>query len=718
MRLEKIILKNFITYKHLEYEFQNKPLLIQGRNKTDEGQESNGSGKSGIQSGIEFCITASNSRDVRDAELITRGADKASAQLIACCDIRKERIHIDWTINKKGANQLILTKQRYGEAWEEVSFSNVNDGKKYVLSWFAISRDDLFNYYIINKTRFKSFFKSSNREKVELIERFSDASIVEGIDQIDNTELQDKYNKVSAEISKLDGKVELTNANIVRENSRDFEKEVEEAKEGLVINIRDIEEDIQYLLDKNLEIKKVKIDDNKKALHREELKIQNQKSTIKVIEKEIQEKQDIVDEVRKELSKAQKIADEFKGIDKSSEIKEINKEILSSKEFSEKKEREEKEFNESKTKILTLLQNIDIKLGGKITCPSCKHEFILDGDIDELKSKEQSATLLLHKVEEKIAAIKAGNQILKESIEHFQSQINEMKQEESESLIGKNDLLKAVGSISVKVRDAETSVSRLERELRSEERELEVIQNKINLHNRIEITLKQEIEDNLNRIKNHEVHIESIKHQIKGLKPQNNKDVIKRLKEELSGLEEEKKELLKDLSIIGDEIYKRNQWANNFKQFRLHLANQSLEVIEYHCNRYLVGMKSDMRIRLDGYRELANGSIKDEITTKIIRGEECSFTSFSGGEQGRLLFASILANRHMINSVHPYGGLDFLSIDEVFEGVDAAGLKALVQSAKELQIAVMIITHVTDEQVNDDILMIEKVNGVSNIVSA
>ena len=51
MRLEKLILKNFLTYQSLEYDFVNKPLLIQGKNLTDEGQESNGSGKSGIQSG-------------------------------------------------------------------------------------------------------------------------------------------------------------------------------------------------------------------------------------------------------------------------------------------------------------------------------------------------------------------------------------------------------------------------------------------------------------------------------------------------------------------------------------------------------------------------------------------------------------------------------------------------------------------------------------------
>jgi DNA repair exonuclease SbcCD ATPase subunit len=126
-------------------------------------------------------------------------------------------------------------------------------------------------------------------------------------------------------------------------------------------------------------------------------------------------------------------------------------------------------------------------------------------------------------------------------------------------------------------------------------------------------------------------------------------------------------------------------------------------------------MGLDLTVKMDGYKTLANGTIKDEISIKVIRDVERTFSSFSGGEQGRLLFASILANRHMINKTHPYGGLDFLSIDEIFEGVDGVGLKSLIESAKVLDIAVMVITHVTDEEASSDVLTIVKENGISTI---
>jgi DNA repair exonuclease SbcCD ATPase subunit len=153
----------------------------------------------------------------------------------------------------------------------------------------------------------------------------------------------------------------------------------------------------------------------------------------------------------------------------------------------------------------------------------------------------------------------------------------------------------------------------------------------------------------------------------------------------------------------------------NFKQFRMFLANKSLGVIEYHCNRYLQEMGVDLIVKVEGFKVLADGQIREEITFKIIRNVvERNYKSFSGGERGRLLLSSILANRHLINETHPYGGLDFLSIDEVFEGVDSEGLMTMLESLKLLQIPVLLITHVTVEE-NDNVLTIVKENGTSRI---
>ena len=145
MKLVKLKLENFLTYEELEYNFEDKALLVQGINLTDKNQKSNGSGKSAIQTGIEFALTASNSRGVNDVELVTYGFDKSKVQLFIECESRKETLEIEWTIKTKGSNLLSLKINE-----NELSFSNVNDGKKQILNWLGISKEDLFNYLTLS----------------------------------------------------------------------------------------------------------------------------------------------------------------------------------------------------------------------------------------------------------------------------------------------------------------------------------------------------------------------------------------------------------------------------------------------------------------------------------------------------------------------------------------------------------------------------------------
>ena len=106
----------------------------------------------------------------------------------------------------------------------------MNDGKKQILDWLGISKEDLFNYYIINSTRFKSFFGSSNREKVDLINRFSDSSIIDGLEKIDNSKLEEEKENVEISINKIKGGVDTIKEQIEDAKNFDFTKELEDTK--------------------------------------------------------------------------------------------------------------------------------------------------------------------------------------------------------------------------------------------------------------------------------------------------------------------------------------------------------------------------------------------------------------------------------------------------------------------------------------------------------
>ena len=674
MKLDKIILENFLTYKDLEYNFSSNPLLVQGRNLTEEDQESNGSGKSGIFSGIEFCIAGSNSRDVRDKELVMFGEKEARTQLFASCDVRKESIHIDWTIKVKGSNVLTLNIIKEG-ASRNVSFSNVNDGKRFILNWFDIEKEDLFNYYIINKSRFKSFFKASNKEKVELINRFSDASIIDGLDKIDTSDLKQEHISIKANINKVEGMIEVISGQILEEKNKDVEAEIQNKKEVLAEDIAEALEDKDNVLKEIKEIKTKESSDLEELIKLE--------SDLKALEINV--------------DAAKLLVDEFVETDFKESLEQANSDRDVQYDLLDNEVDQIDDMDLKSLKVNKLIKDLEVELSGAITCPSCSTEFTLDckhGSLDDVKSKMYKAKEISKTISLKVTSHEDKITSIKDTIKGVELKLSSISKDKQIESKQKQVLINSLNSATNEVQILNKNILRL-----------------TSLTNKHKI----DIADCKVDIKKFDLLVQGFKAELKNIDTSITKSNLRPLEERLVSLRANLDKLELEYNDKGDEIYRMNQWINNFKQFRMHLANQSLEAIEFQMNRYLVGMQSDLKVKLEGFKMLANGTFKEEITAKIIRNVERTFSSFSGGEQGRLLFAAILANRYMINSTHKYGGLDFLSIDEVFEGVDSLGLKKLVKSAKQLEIAVMIITHVTDEEVNDDILLIEKVNGISNI---
>jgi exonuclease SbcC len=709
MKLQKIILENFLTYEELEYSFQDKALLVQGVNLTDKNQKSNGSGKSAIQTGIEFALTSSNSRGVNDKELITYGFDSSRVQLYVRCDVRKETLHIDWTIKSKGSNKLSLSLND-----KAISFSNVNDGKKQILDWLGISKEDLFNYFIINSTRFKSFFGSSNREKVDLINRFSDSSIIDGLEKIDNSQLQEDADSIEMNISKADGKVELLEEQIENEKNKDFTKELETQREGLKDELKRIDVKISNREDSieelEVEIKEIKLSIKDKEKEVKELNESNS------IELELKSQEDKVSILKGEYENLSKIVEDFKLTDYSSEIEIHEGDIDSLEDKLEKNQNSIEGIEKNISKVDVFLKGVDVKLGGSIECPKCSHDFILDGDREVLLSKKEQGDELLKKYNKELIVLNKVEEDLNSNIKSIDELIVDIEDKKSKEKL-------ALETKEANMRGAWSTLS-------DEEGNLSTIKAKLLTASNISADVKESIKDLkfeikeielekkglYSKIKDLEESKDCIKDDIKNLKVSSNKETISKLKKEIGEVLKSRNGLVSNLAKVNDSIYERNKWANNFKQFRLHLANKSLETMQYRTNEFLKELGNDILVRLDGYKIKANGTIKEEISAVIIRDGERTFSSLSGGEQVRVLFSSILANRHLINQTHPYGGLDFLSVDEVFDKIDSLGMKYLIRSAKKLETCIMVISHVSDEDLSgEEILTIVKENGVSTI---
>ena len=661
MKLLLLNCKNFGTFKGLQYQFEDKAILIQGENLSEDSQESNGSGKSFIQAAIEYALFKTTSRKVNDTELINYDEDEAKVSLLIECPIRKEVLTIDRTIKRKGSSVLNLTIND-----EPVSYATVNDGNKFIIEWIGISAEDLQNYFIINKERFRSIFSSSNREKVDIINRFSKASVISGIDKLVQQDIAEEESTLSLILKRetsLQSKIDTLREQMDFELSRDFEKE----KEVEIYN-------------KEREINKYKnsIVENGTLIH---------KITIENVGELKSKQNDLIRKIE-ETSLALKQYGEYDDstLSKLENKKiEINEQIL----FNSS---ERVKIRVSLNEVESTISDIEKVVKGSVQCPKCNHKFSI-GDptlnIDEEVEALNDAIVLSEKIQNKIT-----------SIEDIVSDL-ELKVKDTNKEIGaiESDRKAFYG----KVAQLNSLLNSLSTENRNIDSQLQNCQTRID-------SLNREISSYENKINNLREDVESIKHR------KNDTSRLENIKSEIANCTRELKVVEKETKEKQEEIFNISQWIINFKKFNVHLANISLMSIQSNCNKFLKDIKSDIQVRWEGYKVLANKSLKEEITPYIIRDNIVrDFWSFSGGERARMEYAMIFTLQKMINSTNKWGGLSFTSMDEIMESIDAEGLVDLMKSLDNLKKTILVTTHVVNRSISNNIIVVKKINKVSSI---
>lgn len=658
----KLKLTNFLSFKELEYDFINGPVLLVGENRTDDGQESNGSGKTAIQSAIEKCWLDYVSREkVRDADLIRRGADMSTIESWIHCPIRKQTLYIKRTLTKKG-NKLELSLND-----QPVSFATVNDGNDYIIDWIGISKEDLSNYYIVNRRRFISFFSSSNTQKLQLLGRFSNTNFLDKIDVDIKLKIQ-SYSDRLVDLKNIraacDGRIDL-----LTQQLSDCTQEKFLADQARRIQEREIEIEEQeahniFLARSTTECDK-KIDGTRKLL---------------------EEKKDELYYITKSLNKEQEKCGSL-----DDRISTLEKELNDVQSKEKEKRAAYEDAVDTKNEIVQALADIENRLAGLITCPKCGHRFSLAEDINVETEEERQ-----------VAIRKLGDDIqitLKELFgawELFQQEIKKKRSELQEERDKNDEILRRTASIKRKIIEVGNNIRIYTESIENEEKRK-----------------KQIFED----IRKGEENIERIKNLIKTMKEEKFEDSweLKNLNEKLKEEGKYRDINVKEIEEKEEELRIAQEWLIQYKEFRMYLANISIKEIQARCNEVLKEMDSDLLVSIDGFKKKADGTLKDEITPTIIRAEALPFGLFSGGERGRLEYAMMLALQGMINKSNPHGGLSFLFTDEIAEGIDALGLKLLIKSLDKFNFPILITTHVVNQAVGSKTLKVIKENNVSRI---
>lgn len=690
---EEISAQNLLSFVDVSYKInKNKAILISGVNKDDDGQKSNGVGKSSLLEILSLLIVGDNMRGVLMKEIIRNGSSTCVVEGKLRNSITKEFLEIRREFDIKKASTLDV---KINGVQPKIVLSNngngvdVKEGNKYILSLLGMTREDFYNYYVISKHSFVNFFSSSDTKKKEIIAKFSNANILSTVDDKINSDIQTystKLNTVTHELTALNAKLEVYNEQSDIETEDEFEvkrkERIKKINDSIFLTELDqsgLEGEIVGLNDR---LKKEKEKLNAISFNHVDNKIHNHKSEIVLIESQIKS----IDNKKEKLFE-EKYKPTLSNI--SNQIESLKKQIV--------------DLTEEKTEFISVKIKLEVRINGAIECPKCNHVFDPNSKNADIEKSKQSLKEAIESIEDINTEIKECEEKIKSLEAKYKSTNKEYEHEIDSFFSEQNELRKMITHHSNKVDELEKIKSNLKQSKRD-------IENDINDINANIDGKKALIENKQKLIEGHKAAL---------LAEQESKfvdkkiDLDKKIDDINIQINDKEAEKLK----IENDISSSQEWLLIFKSFKNHLANKSIQAIEGFANLYLSRMNSNLSIKLDGFRELSNKKIKEEITCEVLRNgvNEGSYGKFSAGEKGRIDIAVTAALQNLLNLNNHSGGLNILAIDEVLDSVDSLGLELIIKALQNIGITILIVTQNQVENVSEYTLTIEKVNGESYI---
>lgn len=667
MKLTKLKLKNFLSFESLEHTFRDSPVLIQGRNLTEiDSKETNGAGKSTMEAAIAYALMASPMRkQVLDRDLIRWGEQEAEITLEIHCPVRKQTLTIYRKLSVKGSAKLELYLTPDGGQQTAVSFSTVNDGNRYILDWIGISAEDLKSFYILNKENYRSFLSSSNTDKLALINRFIKA---DGLDNADDIIKKRKEPLVAAQrkaeqsLYSIQGEIQALERELEAERERNTEQEKQSRIEA-----------VNQQIDETLR----QYDDRMALKYQHE----EQYKAARVLYKQVQ----------KQVEQAQQAWDGRTVVDFSERKNsmKVMREHMNDIYVTQRKFVEGLESDVQKARQAVF--QFDALLSGIISCPNCGFRFNPGAGMsaEEAELNKDKAEREFNRVAQQMERSKEELERNLKSVKDIDSRMEEVRKEEDAARDKEMALQTALLNVKRSLIDTDTKMSKLNSLVDSDDKVLETLTERA-----------EELSQRLERIEN----------EVVVTREEDIESSIKLARKRFGKAQEQ-------LDEATNRVAEMERWGQRFKDFKMSLACEQLKVIQDSANLFLERQKSELRVSVDGFKRNAKGQVKSEITVLVINGggEYKSFWSYSGGERTRIEMALIQAFQEMINSTNPYGGLNFLMVDEVLEGTDPLGLALLFDALQDVGHPVYVISHIMNIRADIPTLTVVKENGNSYI---
>ena len=768
-QLKKIQATNICAFEQLEYApFQNQATLVFGNNLDSDSQNSNGSGKSALVEAIAIGLFGEPLRKVNADEIINDRFNNANVTMILFNSATQKSLSISRNLSRKKPQDIqIVEWNKEDGIMREIKQASVLDYNKYVLEQIGLSKDDLLHNFILTARKYQSFLSCADKDKKEIINRFSNGVMVDesiNILRADIEPLQKEMQQAENEVAKCNGRISALEEEIeciVKDealNQYNVQKQIENINETIAQKRESIRIYKKHIESADLRLKEItKLSLKLEALERTGIDVLQTYQTIKTsfanfnlpaisdyATKIEQNKETCLNaqiHVDNLTTEAKKIAESVALLEsEAADIDQANQAKFS--EFDDASQSLEKEIAELRTEVTELrnhsnnlikkrndlnaaIGNLQKTLAGVIKCPNCNHEFFYkDGsNVDDVR-------LELNALESSLKHIEDDIELADEERIKCVNKGRQKRNQQTELSNAKQLLLQKCNEAKAKLVSFQNRQFSLNRRLEEAKSQLRLAQSSVT---EMRTKMFDEVFDILNPqmkvgtqtieglerdIRITQASIETHEEQIKRLQVATNGHELERIKESKAKSEQALKEAEAKKSCIEEQLGELKTQETTFIEFKTYLANQKIKAIAQITNDFLEAIGSDIRINLSGYTILKSGKVRDKISVSLLRdGIECgSFDKFSAGEKCRVELANVLALHKLSNvNCEDNKGLNLLVIDEILDCTDETGLANVFKALNSIKITSLIITHGNIAENYQNRLLITKQNGVSKI---
>lgn len=677
--LTQIKAVNIVSFHQLDMSVEQEvATLIFGQNLDNDNQKANGSGKSSLIEAIAFGITGETLRKVKTDEIINDEYDDARVVLSFSNDYLNEDFVIDRTISRNKSQSVHCTVNG-----KEVVQASVLDYNKYILEKIGLTKDDIYANYILCRNKYKSFFDSSDKDKKEIINRFSNGILVdESIERLQedineaHAGLLVEENNYSKATGKLDAVIDQIAVAIEKKDEFERNKEanikslqevivnkrneitslkekVESAKkrfeliDGIGAEIEDIERSDKAFSESYEAVRKLFDGAGIEWKERYSDELSSLSYSFSSSERELRRMKSAQDELSKKLDAAEKAYDttlakykqqlnKVKADNQSDEesIEAIRKEIEAINALiDENNDKVIRKNNEEIAKYQKLLAEAENLLHGTVVCPKCQHRFSLKTDkpVKEIEADASNCESQIdkldgenHKIREKNEQLAADERRKLDEINSIRKDI-QVRNHDVDEFYGIH--LSMRNNADAAKKDLENSMSAVkDMELRMDEFRGKIDNMRKRMFDDAFNVIDSRLDAGENFIKNTKDNIshaegviESYRERIKELENSKASDVMVSLEEAKKNYEKELAKASEKRDKVMVEYNALKQQEVHFTAFKTHLANTKIDAISAVTNEYLERIGSDLRVVLEGFKVLKSGKIRDKITVNILR---------------------------------------------------------------------------------------------------